>query len=143
MRQHHPTQPICPCCGYDLSGLVEPHNSCTCPECNTETDYQSATTQIPQRIALHRVVLLLLLVPLILTAITWELMHYTGKRYNDLGDIIALIALLIQPCFIPGIAYLVIRRDARHPRSRRYIAVLMCCLACSAFAWIFCAYTFA
>jgi len=136
-----PNQPTCPACGYDLSGLVEPETSCICPECSTESDYKAAITPAPRRIAIGWLLLWLLIVPLILTGITWKLMHYTGIRFNNLGDTIAIGTLLIQPVYIPGITYQVLRKDAQLPPKKRYTFAVMACLACSTTAWIWCANT--
>jgi predicted RNA-binding Zn-ribbon protein involved in translation (DUF1610 family) len=112
MKQHHPTQPTCPSCGYDLSGLVEPHSSYTCPECSTETSYEKATTRKPPTQTIKLALIFVLAIPSAWGIFSWALL-YLGAMLDGAELILILSPLCITSIPILSIVLLILDWKSR------------------------------
>jgi len=98
------TKPICPNCGYDLSGLIAPKKTATCPECSTESSYQAATESQSRWNAIKWYIILLLVIPMILNTASYFLLDPTNDTMLKLGFfpvvMLPLVILVATPIFL-------------------------------------------
>lgn len=85
-------KPICPNCGYDLTGLIKPEASTDCPECNAHSTYAQATEHISRYSSLRKSVFLLLIAPQFIHL--WSYLIYS--KWDALSEV-ALITLGFIP----------------------------------------------
>ena len=135
-----PTKPICPNCGYDLSGLIEPETTATCPECSTESSYQAATEMHSRWNAIKWVLILLWAIPMSITAYSFAI--YTQWSYeDDLLFVIGFVPLGLAHYYMIAITAMLVykeikaRRPLRHARKKPagwvFIFFLLTSIACS------------
>lgn len=127
--------PTCPSCGYDLSGLLEPGGSCTCPECSTKTTYETATTRKPPTPTVKIATIYILAIPSSWAVFSMALLFF-GPRLSY-----SQLPFLLIPVFIAGIPILstillVLDRKSRKRCSaalfeHEYSGIIMFILTCT------------
>ena len=116
-----PITPTCPNCGYDLTGLLEPHASVQCPECSERTTFQFATITISRWPTIRRAFIWLIAAPLIATFISWRLL-YTDGWYDGFAGELGLMLVVMQEFYLPIalITFLVKEWRIRHRLQRHF-----------------------
>lgn len=133
--------PTCPACIYGLTGLIDQGSTATCPECNTQTTYEEAA--VPGLPKIKQALFWLLIIPVLLTTIAWQLLLYTGSRFNNTGDMVAIVFITVQLLYIPISTYLFLRKvqlKARRekPSKRMYLTCILLFTAISTTLWTVC-----
>jgi hypothetical protein len=77
------SNPICPNCRYDLTGLIEEGASANCPECNIISTFESASLRLSRSKSIRRAVVLLFVVPIIVA--TWSFLFFQIWDYEEDG----------------------------------------------------------
>ena|GEM_PF-5110544 len=134
------TKPICPNCGYDLSGLIAPETTVTCPECSTESSYQAATEMHSRWNVIKRVLILLWVIPMGVTVYSYTI--YTQWSYeNDFLFEIGFLPLAFVQFYMIAITAMLtykevkarrpLRRARKKPAGWVFVFFLLTSLACS------------
>tara|TARA_R110002072_G_scaffold42064_4_gene117443 strand:+ start:569 stop:1042 length:474 start_codon:yes stop_codon:yes gene_type:complete len=89
------TKPICPNCGYDLAGLIEPETTATCPECSTDSTYQAATEAQSRWNVLMWDLILFLVIPMAINLIAYLIVQVAPRELFEVLYILILPYLLL------------------------------------------------
>lgn len=103
MPEHAAPHPVCSQCNYDLSGLIEPGDSCVCPECSKVTTHQLAMTRRKRPPTFRIALVWVLIFPCAWAVFTFLLFSYGAKRGGDVFLIPSLLILLHIPITTPAL----------------------------------------
>ena len=101
-------RPICPACGYDLSGILEPESLIPCPECGRRLSYQRAIEPPKQPQTTRNALLFILAIPSAWMGIFWFQLNIANSLQ---GALVPYFSGLILTLYLPTLAGILLTRD--------------------------------
>lgn len=144
MKSDSTTNPTCPTCNYDLTGIIRDDNFATCPECGTTSTNLQAMYRKPPTPTIKRALIFLLVVPSLISLGTWAML-YLGNRLQ--GAELTFICFAFLNLFLPIYTTVLLVQEWRSrrrvqayyfrlPVSVTVLVIFMCTAVSELFLWL-------